>query len=95
MSELITALRLQESDDKKYLCLWYLRLWEAACTSANDIGDRQFGNPEGRMGNRGSRREQLNHRNDIAHGRVDEIDYQVFDWLQRDVLKLLRENVLR
>ena len=31
----------------------------------------------------------------IAHGRMDEIDYKVFDRLQRDVLKLLRENVLR
>ena len=47
LSELITALRLQESDDKKYLCLWYLRLWEAARTAADDIGDRQFGNPKG------------------------------------------------
>ena len=95
LAELITALRLQESDDKKYLCLWYLRLWEAACTAGGEIGDRQFGNPEGTRRNRGSRREQLEHRKDIAHGRVDEIDYKVFDRLQRDVLKLLREHMLR
>ena len=95
LSELITALRLQDSDDKKYLCLWYLRLWEAASAASSDIGERQFGNPEGTNGDRGSRREQLEHRNDIAHGRADEIDYRAFDSLQRDVLKLLRENVLR
>ena len=95
LSELITALRLQDSDDKKYLCLWYLGLWEAASSAGSDIGDRQFGNPEGRNGGRSSRREQWEHRNDIAHGRADEIDYQAFDSLQRDVLKLLRENVLR
>ncbi len=95
LSELITALRLQDSEDKKYLCLWYLRLWEAACVAASEIGDRQFGNPEGTNENRGARRVQLEHRNDIAHGRADEIDYKAFDGLQRDVLKLLRENVLR
>ena len=95
LSELITALRLQDSDDKKYLCLWYLRLWEAASTSGGEIGQQQFANPEGDTGNRGSRREQLDHRNDIAHGRVDEVDYKLFDSLQRDVLKLLRENVLQ
>ena len=95
LSELITALRLQDSNDKKYLCLWYLRLWEAACSAGGEIGERQFGNPEGTRGNREYRNEQLLHRNDIAHGRVDEIDYRVFDKLQKDVLKLLRENVLR
>ena len=95
LSELITALRLQDSDDKKYVCLWYLRLWEAACAAGGEIGERQFGNPDGINGNRGSRRVQLEHRNDIAHGRADEIDYKAFDGLQREVLKLLRENVLR
>ena len=95
LSELITALRLQDSDDKKYLCLWYLRLWEAASASGREIGQQQFVNPEGGKGNRGNRREQLEHRNNIAHGRVDEVDYKLFDRLQRDVLKLLRENVLQ
>ena len=94
LSELITALRLQDSDDKKYLCLWYLRLWEAACTAGAGVGEQQFGNPDGARENQGNRRKQLEHRNDIAHGRVDEINYTVFDTLQRDVLKLLRENVL-
>ena len=93
MSELITALRLQDTANKKYLCLWYLQLWETACNAGGQIGERQFGNPEGKS-DQERRREQGEHRNDIAHGKTEEIDYKIFDGLQKDVLKLLRENVL-
>ena len=95
MSELITALRLQDTNDRKYLCLWYLRLWEAACAAGAQFGDTQFGNPEGARDGRGRRREQLDHRNDIAHGRTDEIDYRIFDYLQTDIQNSLRKNVFR
>ena len=93
-SELITALRLKDTRDKSHLCLWYLRLWEASCTAGQLLGEPQFGNPDGIKVGQDDRRRQLHHRNDVAHGRVDEIDYAVFDQIQRDVLELLRKNVL-
>lgn len=93
-SELIMALRLKDTHDKSHLCLWYLRLWEASCKAGKFIGEPQFGNPDGlKVGQKDSRK-QLEHRNGIAHGRVDEIDYAIFDRLQHDVLELLRKNVL-
>ena len=94
LSELVTALRLRDTRDKTYLCLWYLRLWEAACGAGSEMGQRQFGNPDGQKHNQDGRRKQLEHRNDVAHGRLEEIDYVVFDRLQRDVLKLLKDNVV-
>ena len=94
ISELITALRLKDTGDVTYLCLWYLRLWEASCTAGQLVGERQFGNPDGIKIGQGNRRKQLDHRNEVAHGRVDEIDYAVLHQLQRDVLELLRKNVL-
>ena len=95
LTELITALRLEDTRDKAHLCLWYLRLWEAACNAGSLMGERQFGNPDGVKVGKNERRRQLEHRNDVAHGRVDEIDYRIFDQLQKDVLELLRKNVLR
>ena len=95
LSELVTALRLRDTRDKTYLCLWYLRLWEAACRAGSEMGQRQFGNPDGQKDNQNGRRKQLEHRNDVAHGRSEEIDYVVFDRLQRDVLKLLKDNVVK
>lgn len=93
-SELVMALRLQDTRDKSHLCLWYLRLWEASCKAGQLIGEPQFGNPDGIKSGQDDRRKQLEHRNDVAHGRVDEIDYGVFDRLQQDVLGLLKRNVL-
>ena len=93
-SELVTALRLEDTRDKSLLCLWYLRLWEASCKAGQLIGEPQFGNPDGIKVGQDGRRRQLEHRNDVAHGRVDEIDYVIFDRLQQDVLDLLRKNVL-
>lgn len=94
LSELVTALRLRDTRDKIYLCLWYLRLWEAACRAGSEMGQRQFGNPDGQKDNQNGRRKQLEHRNDVAHGRLEEIDYVVFDRLQKDVLKLLKDKVV-
>ena len=93
-SELITALRLEDTRDKLHLCLWYLRLWEASCRAGELVGEPQFGNPDGRKFGQDDRRRQLEHRNEVAHGTVGEIDYTVFDQLQRDVLALLRKNIL-
>ena len=95
LTELITALRLEDTGDKSHLCLWYLRLWEASCKAGSLVGAAQFGNPDGLKVGQDDRRRQLVHRNDVAHGRVDEVDFAVFDRLQRDVLELLRNNVLR
>ena len=94
LTELITALRLEDTRDKSHLCLWYLRLWEASCKAGTVVGAPQFGNPDGIKVGQDDRRRQLEHRNDVAHGRVDEIDFAVFDRFQRDVLDLLRKNVL-
>ena len=94
VSELITALRLKDTGDKSYLCLWYLRLWEASCKAGQLIGEPQFGNPGGIRTGQDNRRRQLEHRNDVAHGRVGEIDYAILDRLQRDVLDLFRKNVV-
>lgn len=93
-SELVMALRLEDTRDKSHLCLWYLRLWEASCKAGQLIGEPQFGNPDGMKTGPDDRRRQLDHRNDVAHGRVGEIDYAIFDRLQQDVLDLLRKNVL-
>ena len=93
-SELIMALRLDDTRDKSHLCLWYLRLWEASCSAGQLLGEPQFGNPEGRNIGQQDRRRQLEHRNDVAHGRVGEIDYTVFDQLQRDVLSLLSKKII-
>lgn len=93
-SELVTALRLEDTRDRSHLCLWYLRLWEASCKAGRLIGEPQFGNPAGKRAGQDDRCRQLGHRNDVAHGRVGEIDYAIFDHLQRDVLELLRNNVL-
>lgn len=95
VSELITALRLEDTREKSHLCLWYLRLWEASCEAGPLIGSPQFGNPEGTRIGQDERRKQLEHRNDVAHGRVNEIDYAVFERLQRDVLDLMRNDILR
>ena len=92
-SELVMALRLEDTRDKSHLCLWYLRLWEASCKAGQLIGEPQFGNPDGMKTGQDDRRRQLEHRNDVAHGRVGEIDYAIFDHLQRDVLDLLRKNI--
>lgn len=94
LSELITALRLEDTRDKRHLCLWYLRLWEASLQAGSLIGEPQFGNPDGRETGQDERRRQLEHRNDVAHGRVGEVDFAVFDGLQKDVLELLRKSVL-
>ena len=93
-AELVMALRLEDTRVKSHLCLWYLRLWEASCSAGQLIGEPQFGNPDGIKTGREDRRKQLEHRNDVAHGRVGEIDYSIFDRLQQDVLDLLRKNVL-
>ena len=93
-SELVMALRLEDTRDKSHLCLWYLRLWEASCKVGQLLGAPQFGNPDGMKTGRDDRRRQLDHRNDVAHGGVGEIDYAIFDRLQQDVLDLLRKNVL-
>ena len=93
-SELVMALRLDDTRDKSHLCLWYLRLWEASCKAGQLIGEPQFGNPDGIKAGQDDRRRQLEHRNDVAHGRVGEIDYAIFDRLQQDVLDLLKKNVL-
>lgn len=92
-SELVMALRLEDTRDKSHLCLWYLRLWEASCKAGQLIGEPQFGNPDGIKAGQDDRRRQLKHRNDVAHGRVGEIDYAIFDRLQQDVLDLLRKNI--
>ena len=93
-TELITALRLEDTREKVHLCLWYLHLWEASCKAGALIGSPQFSNPDGAKVGQNDRRCQLDHRNDVAHGRVNEIDFTVFDKLQIDVLDLLRKNVL-
>ena len=93
-SELVMALRLDDTRDKSHICLWYLRLWEASCKAGQLIGEPQFGNPDGIKAGQDDRRRQLEHRNDVAHGRVGEIDYAIFDRLQQDVLDLLKKNVL-
>ncbi len=88
LTELITALRLEDTRDKSHLCLWYLRLWEASCKAGAVVGAPPFGNPDGIKVGQDDRRRQLEHRNDVAHERVDEIDFAVFDRFQRDVLDL-------
>lgn len=95
MSELVIALKLEGSKNN-YLCLWYLRLWEAAKRAGARIGDAQFRNPGyGGDPDRHSRRtEQKDHRRDLAHGRSSTIDPKILNSLQKDVFRLLRENVL-
>ena len=95
MLELINALRLKDASDRQYLSLWYLRLLQAADDAGHLIGERQFRNPKEGSDAQERRREQIDHRNAIAHGKVDEIDYGILVHLQQDVLKLLRKELVR
>ena len=59
LTELITALRLEDTRDKSHLCLWYLRLWEASCKAGAVVGAPQFSNPDGIKVGQDDRRRQL------------------------------------
>ncbi len=87
LRELTRALQLEPTTEDTFLRLWYLQLWERTV----ELGD-SF-RPRLQLLNDQDLRDEKQHRNDIAHYRVNALDWSMFRSLQRKVFGILKQHL--
>ena len=85
LAGLTEGLQLEPSQDDAYHRLWYLQLWYRA---------EEFGKAvKGQVLNRADLKAERDHRNDIAHPRVERADGRLLRSFQQKLFGLIRDHV--
>lgn len=87
LGELTRALQLEPTTDDTFLRLWYLQLWERT----QELGDAF--RPKLQLLNDQDLKDEKQHRNDIAHYRVDALDWAMLRSLQKKVFGILKQRL--
>ena len=85
LADLMAGLQLEPSHDDAYRRLWYLQLWHRA---------EEFGKAvKGQVLNRGDLTAERDHRNAIAHPRVERADGSLLQSFQQKLFGIIRDHV--
>ncbi len=87
LGELTRALQLEPTIDDTFLRLWYLQLWERT----QELGDAF--RPKLQLLNDQDLKNEKQHRNDIAHYKVDALDWEMLRSLQKKVFGILKQRL--